>query len=229
MKRYFTLKGLFTMKIVLFGAGGTIGQRITLEALVRGHEVKAITRNPAQFPIAHPRLTVAQANILDSASIAEAVTGYDVVVNSTSARNNSNLDPLTFFTNSTNALIEGVKRGGAKRLINVGGAGSLEIAPGVQLVDTPEFPAAWHAGASAQRETLKIYRASDINWTFFSPSALIVPGRRTSSYRTGTDQLQTNDQGESYISAEDFAFALLDEIEKPQFERKRFTAVSLEK
>lgn len=215
------------MKIAIFGAGGMIGQRVTLEALVRGHEVKALLRHPEDFPIAHPRLTVAQVNILEAASVAEAVTGYDAVVNATSAHKND-MDALTFYMHSTHAVIEGVKRAGVPRLLVVGGAGSLEVAPGVQLVDTPEFPSAWHAGASALRDALPIYRnTADVNWTFFCPSAMIAPGKRTGSYQTGTNQLLTNEQGESYISAEDYAVALLDEIEKPQFERQRFTATSL--
>ncbi|HEU5374176.1 MAG TPA: NAD(P)-dependent oxidoreductase [Ktedonobacteraceae bacterium] len=215
------------MKIAIFGASGTIGQRITLEALVRGHEVIALSRSAEGFPIAHPRLRVVQVNILDPASVAQAVKDADVVVNATSGR--ASADVHEFYMRSTQSTIEGVKRAGGKRLIVVGGAGSLEVAPSVQLVDTPDFPAAWRLGANAQRDTLALYRASDIDWTFFSPSALIAPGRRTGNYRLGTDSLLTNDQGESYISAEDYAAALLDEIEHPQFLRKRFTAVSLEK
>ena len=216
------------MKIALLGASGMIGQRVTMEALVRGHEVKALARNLDNFPIAHPRLSVAKVDILDPASVAAAIADADVVVNATSG--NSSSDVQAFYRDSTHALIEGIRRVGDKRLITVGGAGSLEVAPGVQLVDTPEFPADWRAGASALRDTLPIYRATpDIAWTFFCPSALIAPGRRTGKYRLGTDHLLTNDQGESYISVEDYAFVLLDEIEHPQFIRKRFTAVSLEK
>lgn len=215
------------MKIAIFGASGTIGQRIALEALVRGHEVVALSRSAEGFPIAHPRLRVVKADILDPASVARASEDVDVVVNATSGR--ASADVYDFYMRSTRATIEGVKRARHKRLIVVGGAGSLEVAPGTQLVDTPDFPAAWRPGAMAQRDTLELYRASDIYWSFFSPSTLIAPGRRTGKYRLGTDQLLTNEQGESYISAEDYAVALLDEIEHPQFIRKRFTAVSLEK
>ena len=133
----------------------------------------------------------------------------------------------TLHVETAKRLVEGITRAGGKRLIVVGGAGSLEVAPGLQHADTPEFPEQWRPVAWAQRETLNIYRASTINWTFFSPSALIAPGRRTGAYRLGTDQLLSNDQGESSISAEDYAIALLDEIERPQFIRRRFTAVSL--
>jgi uncharacterized protein len=215
------------MKIALFGASGTIGQRITLEALVRGHEVKALVRNLEGFPIAHPRLTIAKVDMLDHASIAGEIADADVVVNATSGHKNPNA--RTFFLDSTHALIEGVKLAGGKRLIVVGGAGSLEVAPGMLLVNIPEFREEWKPTANAQAETLVMYRSSDIDWTFFSPSALIMPGKRTGKYHRGTDQLLKNDQGESYISAEDYAFALLDEIEYPQAIRQRFTAVSLEK
>lgn len=215
------------MKIALLGASGRIGQRITLEALVRGHEVKALVRHPETYPIAHPCLTVARVDIFDPARVAEAITDSDVVVNATGAGGS---DPHTFFINSTKAVIEGVKRSsGSKRLIVVGGAGNLEVAPGIQLVDTPTFSRVARPTSKAQGETLDILRASDIDWTFFSPSEHIAPGRRTGKYRLGTDQLLTNDEGESFISMEDYAFALLDEIEKPQFIRQRFTAVSLEK
>jgi putative NADH-flavin reductase len=154
------------MKIALLGASGRVGQRITMEALVRGHEVKALVRNPESFPIAHPRLTVAHVDIFDPASVAEAITDSDVVVNATGAGGS---DPHTFFVYSTKAVIESVKRsGGSKRLIVVSGAGSLEVAPGVQLVDTPTFPDVARPTSKAQRETLDILRASAIDWTFFS-------------------------------------------------------------
>ena len=212
------------MKIAVVGASGTIGQQITLEALVRGYSVVGLVRHPERFPITHPRLSVASVDLFDSASLALALMESDVVVNATG---DHSADVHTFFVNSTKALIEGVQRAGGKRLIVVGGAGSLEVASGVQLVDTPEFPAQFRPTAWAQREILSIYRASTIDWTFFSPSALLAPGKRTGQYRVGTDQLLNNEQGESFISIADYAVALLDEIEEPHFIRQRFTAVSL--
>jgi putative NADH-flavin reductase len=212
------------MNIAIVGASGMIGQQITLEALVRGYQVTALVRSPERFPITHPHLSVRQVNLFDAASLADAFTESDVVVNATG---NHSADVYTFFVHSTKALIEGVQRAGGKRLITVGGAGSLEVAPGVQLVDTPEFPAPFRSTAQAQCETLNMYRASTIDWTFFSPSALIEPGKRTGRYRVGTDQLLSNEQGESSISVADYATALLDEIEEPHFIRRRFTAVSL--
>lgn len=212
------------MHIAIIGASGTIGQQITLEALVRGHQVRALVRQPERFPIRHPRLSVARVDLFDAASLADALTDSEVVVNATG---DHSADVRAFFLNSTRALIEGVQRAGGKRLITVGGAGSLEVAPGVQLADTPEFPAQFRPTAWAQRETLDLYRASSIDWTFFSPSALIAPGKRTGRYQVGTDQLLRNEQGESSISIADYAVALLDEVEDPHFIRQRFTAVSL--
>ncbi len=215
------------MNIAILGARGMIGQQVVLEALVRVHIVKALTRDKGNFPIAHPRLSVEQVDIFDATSIASAVANADVVVNATGIGQDLSIDPQRFFVDSTRAVIEGVKRAGDKRLLVVGGAGSLEVAPGLQLVDAPEFPDLFRGVANAQRETLAMYRASDLNWTFFSPSAVIEPGRRTGKYRLGGDQLLTNEQGESYISVEDFAHVLLDEIEQPQFVCRRLTAVSL--
>lgn len=217
------------MKIALFGATGMIGQQIMREALARNYEVKALVRHTDSFPHKHTLLLLAQANIFDGNSVAEAIADCDVVVNATSAKNND-MDTRTYFLTSTQGIIDGVQQaGGDKRLIVVGGAGSLTVESGQQLMDTGAIPDAWIEIPRAQAEQLELLRQSNIRWTFFSPSAVIQPGRRTGKYRVGKDELLKNDQGESYISAEDYAVALVDEIEHPQFERTRFTAVSLEK
>jgi putative NADH-flavin reductase len=217
------------MKIAILGASGTIGQRILSEALGRGHEVKALLRATKDFVIVHPQLKVDVVDLFDADSIADGTADVEVVINATGAGRSGVVDVQQFFVDSTRAIIEGIKRAGDKRVIVVGGAGSLEVEPGVQLVDTPQFPDVAKPTAKAQSETLDMYRASDIDWTFFSPSATIRPGRRTEKYRTGKDQLLRNEQGESYISAEDYAYALLNEVEHPQYRRQRFTAVSLER
>jgi uncharacterized protein len=210
------------MKIALFGLG-MIGQRVATEALNRGHEVKGIVRDPAGIQFSEPNLTIVQGTLSDPESVAQAVAGYDVVINATGPRHDGSDNPQETYLNNAHALIAGLKKAGIQRLLVVGGAGSLEVAPGLQLVDTPEFPEAWKAGASALRDALPIYRAADLDWTFLSPAIIIEPGERTGSYRTGTDQPVTNEKGESNISAEDYAVALVDEIEKPQFIRRRFT------
>lgn len=210
------------MKIALFGASGMIGQRITQEALARGHQVTALVRHPEKVTASHPNLTVQAANALDPASIAAAVAGHDVVVSAISP----NGQQPQVLVDSAHSLLEGVERAGVQRLIVVGGAGSLEVAPGLQLVDSPDFNPAWRPGALAHREGLAVYRqsTSSVNWTYFSPANFIAPGERTGMYRLGTEQLVVNDKGESRISAEDYAVALLDEIETPRFARQRFTA-----
>jgi putative NADH-flavin reductase len=128
---------------------------------------------------------------------------------------------------AAHALIEALTRVEPIRLIALSGAGSLEVKPGVQLVDMPDFPAEWKAIALAHREALDVYRKAgmaEFDWTAVSPAALIEPGTRTGKYRTGMDQLLVDDKGKSYISAEDFAVAVVDEIEKPRFPGQRFTA-----
>ncbi|MBX5450973.1 NAD(P)-dependent oxidoreductase [Thermogemmatispora sp.] len=212
------------MKLVVFGATGNIGQRIIQEALNRGHEVKGVARHPERLTLSHPRLSLEAGNVLDPAAVARLVSGYDAVISAVGPSRAEAEDPR-MVVQAAQALIEGLKRAGVKRLVVVGGAGSLEVAPGVRLMDTPDFPPAWRPIASAAAEALEIYRqqGADLDWTYFSPAAFIEPGQRTGRYRLGTDQLVTNDKGESRISMEDYAVALLDEIEQPRFVRQRFT------
>jgi putative NADH-flavin reductase len=208
------------MKIALFGATGTIGQRILKEALDRGHEVTAIVRDPAKLTVQSANLRVETADALNPDQVANAVRGHDVVVSSIGSAPGQEQTLIE----ATKSLIEGVKRSGVRRLIAVGGAGSLEVAPGVQLMNTPDFPQVWKAIAQAHADALAIYRKeADLEWTNVSPAAFIEPGERTGRYRVGTEQLVVNDQGESRISAEDFAVAILDEVENPRFVRQRFT------
>ena len=208
-----------TMKIALFGASGMIGHRIAQEALARGHQVTAIARNPAKLDLRHVRLATAQGDALDPAGVATAVAGHDAVIN---AIGPSGSDDLQIVVQAARALINGLRRSGVRRLLVVGGAGSLEVRPGVQLVDTPDFPAAWKPVALAHRDALAVYRTADLDWTYLSPAALIAPGERTGKYRTDTDRLITDAKGESRISAEDYAAAMIDEREQPQHIRQRF-------
>ncbi len=209
------------MKIAVFGASGTIGQRIAQEAFFRGHEVKAIVRDPARLPLAHPLLTIEVGDILDSARVAQTIVGSDVVVSAIGPTGSASVRVLV---DAAHALIESLPQAGVKRLVVIGGAGSLEVAPGIQLVDTPDFPEALKALALAHREALEAYRtAENLDWTYVSPALFIAPGERTGAYRIALDQLLTNGKGESRISAEDYAVALVDEIEAPRFVRQRFT------
>jgi putative NADH-flavin reductase/pimeloyl-ACP methyl ester carboxylesterase len=211
------------MKIALFGAGGHIGRRILEEALSRGHQITAVVRDSTRLSLSHERLNFVTGDVLDPASVATAVAGQDVVISAVGPGPNSSPQMVV---DAARSLIGGLTRAGVRRLMVVGGAGSLEVAPGVQLVDTPEFPAAWRAIALAHREALEVYRSADLDWTYLSPPTFIEPGRRTGRYRLGSDQLLTNEQGESRISMEDYAVALLDEGESPQFVRRRMTVAN---
>jgi putative NADH-flavin reductase len=208
------------MNIALFGATGTIGQRILAEALNRGHRVTAYVRDPSKLTTKHANLTVKTASGIDAATVAAAAAGQDVVVSAYGPRPGDDPAQLSAVAR---ALLEGIARHPTVRLIHVGGAGSLEVAPGVQLVDTPGFPDAIKPIVYAHRDALDIYRKSTGNWTYFSPAGLIQPGERTGKFRLGGDQLVATPDGQSRISAEDYAVALVDEAEKPQFTRKRFT------
>jgi hypothetical protein len=128
------------------------------------------------------------------------------------------------FNDVASSVIRACRKAVVKRIINVGGAGSLEISPGVQLVDTPSFPEIWRQGANEQRKSLEIFRAEkDLEWTFFSPAIVIEPGSRTGRFRLGTDSPVFDEKGNSYISYDDYAVALIDELEHPSFIRRRFT------
>jgi len=210
------------MKLVLFGATGTIGQRILSEALRRGHSVTAVARNPSKLQTADTNVTAVAGDVLDADQVAKIVAGHDAAINATSPAH----DAPEVVTDVARSLITGLKSAEVKRLLIVGGAGSLEVAPGVELVDTPEFPAAWKPIAIAHRNVLEVYRAEagDLDWTYFSPAAFIQPGERTGVFRVGGDQLLTDAEGQSRISAEDFAIALIDEIEQPKHIKQRFTA-----
>lgn len=209
------------MKIAVIGAGGTIGQRIVREALSRGHTVTAVVRDPARYQEANPQVPAARADARDADEVAAAVAGHDVVV-SAFGPNHQNGD-VQDYVRVAEALIDAVGRSPGQRLLIVGGAGSLEVAPGVALYDTPQFPAAWRPLAQAHGAGLALYRASDIDWTFLSPAIMIEPGERTGAYRVGGDQVLTDASGQSTISTEDYAVALVDEIERPQHIRQRFT------
>jgi putative NADH-flavin reductase len=209
-------------KIMLIGSSGMIGQRILHEALNRGHHVTALVRDTSGTGEHRAELDYHTGDIFKPETIATAAVDHDVVV---SAYGPGKGDP-NLLVKVAHALIEALTRVEPIRLILVSGAGSLEVKPGVQLVDTPDFPAEWKAIALAHREALDVYRKAgmaEFDWTAVSPAALIEPGTRTGKYRTGTDQLLVDDKGKSYISAEDFAAAIVDEIEKARFQEQRFT------
>jgi putative NADH-flavin reductase len=201
------------LKIALFGATGMIGSRIAAEAARRGHQVTALARVPTDVA----NLKAAQADLLDAASVGAAVRGHDVVASAYAPPP----DDLAALDKATHALVEGVRAAGLKRLVVVGGAGSLEVAPGKQLVETEGFPDAYKPIALAHRKVFDYYRdVTDLDWTCFAPAAIIAPGERTGKFRTGANTLLADAEGNSRISAEDYAIAFVDELEQGHFIRQ---------
>ena len=210
------------MKIALIGATGFVGSAILKEALDRGHEVTAIVRHPEKLTT-HPKLRAEKGDVYHENEVARLVAGHDAVI---SAFNPgwTNPDIYDLQVKGTKTIIAGVKKAGIKRLLFVGGAGSLEVKPGVQSVDLPEFPKDWKQGALATREALNLLRQEPgLDWSFLSPSADLSPGQRTGKFRLGKDQLLKDANGQSRISTQDYAVAMLDEVEKPSHVRQRFT------
>lgn len=204
------------LKIALFGATGMIGSRIAARALARGHAVTALVRQARPIE-GLPALRVVAADLFDTAASVQQVKGFDVIASAYGPAR----EDASKVVDATRALISVAREAGVKRLVAVGGAGSLEVAPGKQLVDTEGFPEAYKAVALAHREALSIYRtATDLDWTFFAPAAIIAPGVETGSFRTGADTLIVDANGESKISVEDYAIAFVDEIEAGRFVRR---------
>ncbi len=200
------------MKIALTGVTGRVGSRLAAELLRRGHAVTGIARDVSKAE-AKPGLRLEAADVNQSEAFALLLRGHDAVI---SASRFVSTDPA--------ALIAAVKKAEVPRLLVVGGAGSLEVAPGAMLVDTPEFPEAYKPEASGGIEFLEALRSEKtLDWTFLSPSAEFEPGKRTGAYRTGDDRLLVDDKGRSWISMEDYAIALVDELENPKHLRRRFT------
>lgn len=206
------------MRVTLYGATGQAGSRLLDELLRRGHTVTAVVRDAGKLA-ARERLAVLSGDVNDVAGIVAASNGADALVSAygPGPENPEKLLP------ATENLIEGAKLSGVPRFLFVGGAGSLEVAPGVTLIDSGHLPEEWKGIAIAHRDAMEMVRASTINWTCFSPAGFFAPGERTGKFRLGTDRFLTDDKGNSRISMEDFAIALVDELENPRQERRRFT------
>lgn len=210
------------MKLAIIGATGFVGSRVLQEALDRGHSVTAIVRGTYKLP-RHPSLTAKNADAYEASQVAAAVKGHDAVISAFSG-GWTNPDLRQDHVRGSKAIQAGVRESGVKRLLMVGGAGSLQVAPGVDLVDTPQFPAEYKEGALGARAALDLLRAeTELEWSLVSPPALLEPGDRTGRYRVGGDQLLMDGQAPAAISVEDLAVAILDEIEQPKHLRKRFT------
>ncbi|BCB17400.1 NAD(P)-dependent oxidoreductase [Bosea sp. ANAM02] len=199
-------------KVALIGASGFIGSRLLAEFSARGHAVTAIARNPEKIASA-PGVTAVKGDVFDKDGLARLVAGHDAVISA-----------VHFTASDPQILLAAVKQSGVERYLVVGGAGSLEVAPGVKLFDTPEFPAIYLDEARKGGAFLDLLKQEQgLDWTFLSPSALIQPGERTGKFRLGADQLLVDGKGDSAISAEDYAIALVDELEQPAHSRRRFT------
>jgi uncharacterized protein len=200
------------MKVAHIGATGKVGGKILDELLHRGHKVTVISRHPEKAH-ANSNITAARGDITEPEQLAALLKGHDAVISS-----------APFLPGTSFKLLDAVHKSGVKRYIAVGGAGSLEIAPGKLLKDSGEIPAEWMPAINEGAAFLKLLRADNqLDWTFFSPAALIGPGERTGQFRLGRDQLITGKDGKSTISYDDYAIALVDELERPQHIRTRFT------
>lgn len=205
------------MRILLFGATGMVGSRIAAEALSRGHEVTAVSRSGK--PVGDATSVTGDAS--DAAKVAELAAGHDAVASALAPPRDGSA-PAAPFLAANAAVVDGVRTSGINRLVVVGGAGSLEVAPGKDLVDEPDFPDLYKAESLAQRDALGYYRTvNDIDWTYISPAALIEPGERTGTFRIGGDRLLADAEGNSRITAEDYAIAFVDELEKTAHPRAR--------
>jgi len=200
------------MKVALIGATGKVGSKIFDELLRRGHSVTAITRHPEKTP-AHESVVAKHGDMADPEAVAAVVRGHEAVISS-----------APFTPGTSPKILEAVRKSGVKRYIAVGGAGSLEVAPGKMLKETGAIPAEWMPAINEGYELLKLLRADQqLDWSYFSPAALIGPGERTGKFRLGKDQLIMGADGKSSISYDDYAIAMVDELEKSQHIRQRFT------
>ncbi|RZU42924.1 NAD(P)-dependent oxidoreductase [Edaphobacter modestus] len=206
------------MKIVIYGATGNSGSEIVKELLRRGHTATGVARNVDSLK-SQPGITAKTDDLSNVDTIASIIQGADAVVSAYQPPAD-NTDALV---DVTKRQIEAVKKAGVPRLLVVGGAGLLEVAPGVTLIKSGHLPAEYLPIATSHEKALGVLRGSDINWTYLSPAAFFIPGERTGTFRQGTKELVTDAKGESKISFADYAIALVDEIEKPKHERGSFS------
>lgn len=213
------------MKIALIGATGFVGSAVLKEALDRGIHVTAIVRHPEKLQ-AQNNLTVVKGDVMDSDKLSELFKGNEVVVSAYNA-GWANPDLYNEFMKGSQSIQDAVKKTGVKRYIVIGGAGSLFVAPNVQIIDTPGFPEEYKPGAGAARDYLNILKKEEqLDWTYLSPAIEMNPGtphERRGTYRTGLDNPVFDANNKSTISVEDLAVAIIDEVENPKHIRVRFT------
>jgi putative NADH-flavin reductase len=210
------------MKVALIGATGYVGSRIMIEALQRGHEVSAIARRPEKLPLV-PNLSPLKGDLFDDEGLAALLAGHDCAINAFHPGWGS-IDDGALQVRGAQAILRACRQAGVPRMLQVGAAGTLEVQPGLELLDSPAFPSEMVSGARGARAVLALLRDEhDVQWSVLTPSAVLEPGRRSGSFRVGDDELLTADDGISSISLEDYAVALIDELENPQHAGQRFT------
>ncbi|SFW26150.1 hypothetical protein SAMN02927921_00797 [Sinomicrobium oceani] len=215
------------MKVALIGATGFVGSNILKELSARGHKITAIARNPEKSEVSGAHITPVSVDVMDTPALAKVLEGHDAVV---SAFNPGWTNPNIHddFLKGARAIQEAVKRSGVSRFIVIGGGGSLYIKPGLQVVDTPEFPEEIKPGADAARKYLEdIREEKTLDWAFFSPALEMHQGiktGRTGTYRQGLESPVFDKDGRSVLSGEDVGVVIADELEKPKHHRERFTA-----
>jgi len=210
------------MKLAIVGATGFVGSRLLDEALLRGHEVAGICRTAQP---ARPRVRWIAAEVADTAALAAAFAGCVAVLHAYAPpRSAADAERIALQSAATGSIISALHRAGVRRVLAVGGAGTLEVAPGVRFMDSYAFPQQWLGGARSTAVIKDLLAAEPgLDWVFLSPPNLLEPGVRTGRYRIGKDRLLVDAVGRSAISVEDYAVAMIDELETPQHHRERFT------
>ena len=199
-------------KVALIGASGKIGSKIAAELLQRGHQVTGIARNPEKIS-PQPGVNTVKGDFTDPQTMAQALKGHDAVISAAS-----------FIPDQAEKLIASIRGSGVKRFLMVGGAASLEVEPGKKVIDTIQLPDAWKGPVMEGIRTLKLLReVNDVDWTFFSPAIQIGPGERTGKFRLGKEQVVKDAADVSKISYDDYAIAMVDELEQSNNLKARFT------
>jgi hypothetical protein len=204
------------MKVVLFGATGKSGSRLLQELASRGHDVTAVVRDVSKVPNG---VKAKQDDLSDAQRTAETIRGADAVISAYAPP----ADDTDQIVGVTRRQVEAVKRAGIERLLVVGGAGGLDVAPGVSLIDSGYLPEAYLPIAKSHVAAYDVLRQSDVDWTYLAPAAFFEPGTRTGSFRLGKDELISGANGESRISMEDYAIAMVDELEQGAHRKARFS------
>ena len=210
--------------VVMIGASGFVGNAILNELLSRGHKVTAVVRNPKKINVTNSKLEIVKTDVSDTNVMVEICKGKEAII---SAYNPGWANPDIYEETLRNypLILEAAKRSGAKRLLCVGGAGTLFCAPGLRVVDSGAIPDAIMDGVKSLGEFYlnTLMNEKTIDWIFFSPAGTLESGKRTGKFRLGKDDLIVDENGISHISVEDYAVAMVDELENPKHHYERFT------